>query len=277
MADLRPEKLAALNEFWESEARANYYLSAPDAFIKEYRLEVRRIGLLWVMMVPGLDWAFFNRILGLGIGEPATETMLEDAIGLLQAAGCWNYMAPVGPLARPGQIPDWLVARGFACRGRWAKVYRGAAPVQLPPCSLRVERIGKEYADAFADVVLTVFAMPEGIRTLINGHVGRPEWLHYLAFDGGRPVAAAAMYMSGGVGWLGFGSTLASHRKRGAQSALLAQRINDGAARGCTWFVTETEEDSLQAPNPSYHNMLRAGFKFAYLRDNYIHETAAKV
>ncbi len=270
------EKMVALNERWEAEARASYYLYAPEAFVRKYRLEVKRIGSAWVMMVPGLDWTFFNRILGLGIGEPATETMLEDAIGMLQNSGCRNYMAPVNPLAQLDQLPFWLAMRGFVYAGRWAKFYRNDEPAQTPVCDLRVEVIGKEYADAFADIVLTTFEMPEGIRRLINGHVGKPEWLHYLAFDGNEPVSAAAMFMSGNVGWLGFGSTLASHRKLGAQGALLARRINDGAARGCKWFVTETEEDSPEMPNPSYHNMLRAGFKLAYLRPNYVHEHAPK-
>ena len=39
---------------------------------------------------------------------------------------------------------------------------------------------------------------------------------------------------------------------------------------GCEWFVTETGEDTVANPNPSYHNMLRTGFKPAYLRPNYL-------
>jgi hypothetical protein len=33
-------------------------------------------------------------------------------------------------------------------------------------------------------------------------------------------------------------------------------------------LVTETAEDTPERPNPSDRNMLRAGFRLAYLRDN---------
>ena len=83
------------------------------------------------------------------------------------------------------------------------------------------------------------------------------------------------MFVNGEVGWLGFASTLKKYRKRGGQSALFARRIQDGLALGCKWFVTETGEDTPEDPNPSYHNMLRSGFKLAYLRRNYVHQPPA--
>jgi hypothetical protein len=272
MSNLTPEKIAALNEFGESEACANYYLCAPPEFVKKFRLEVKRFGSVLVTMIPELDWSFFNRIIGLGIGDVATESMLDNAIASLQKAGCKNYMAQVSPLAEPAQLPEWLNARGFTRGHNWAKVYRANEPAPSVPTDLRVESIGKDLADAFADVALTAFGMPPELRPLVNGNVGKPGWHHYLAFDGKQPVSAAAMFVSGDVGWLGFGSTLESHRKRGGQGAMFARRIKDGLALGCKWFVTETGEDTPESPNPSYHNMLRTGFKLAYLRPNYIHQ-----
>jgi hypothetical protein len=59
------------------------------------------------------------------------------------------------------------------------------------------------------------------------------------------------------------------------QGAMFARRIADGLALGCQWFVTETGEDRPEDPNPSYHNMLRSGFKLAYLRRNYVHRPPA--
>jgi hypothetical protein len=80
------------------------------------------------------------------------------------------------------------------------------------------------------------------------------------------------MFVKDDVGWLGFGSTLESHRKRGGQGAMFERRIQDGLLLGCKWFVTETGEDTPEDPNPSYHNMLRTGFELAYLRPNYVHQ-----
>jgi hypothetical protein len=271
MSALTPLQIAEINELGEAEAQANYFLCAPPEFTRPFRLDVKRIGSMWVSMIPELDIAFFNRILGLGLREPATEALLDEAIKVLQEAGCQNYMVQVSPYAQPAEIPEWLAKRGITPSRNWAKVYRGSQAAPVIPTNLRVEKIGKEQADAFADVVLPSFDMPPALRPLVKGFVGQPGWHHYLAFDGKKPVAAAAMFVNGETGWLGFGSTLKKYRQRGGQGAMFARRIQDGLALGCKWFVTETGEDTPEDPNPSYHNMLRSGFKLAYLRRNYVH------
>jgi len=208
----------------------------------------------------------------LGIGELATESILDDAIGVLKMAGCKNYMAQISPSAGPAHIAEWLDSRGFTKGRNWAKVYRGDKPAPSISTDLTIQSIGIEYADAFSDVALTAFGMPPELHPFLSGHIGRPGWHHYLGFDGEQPVTTAAMYVKEGIAWLGFGSTLESHRKRGGQGAMFARRIADGLKLGCKWFVTETGEDTPENPNPSYHNMLRSGFKLAYLRPNYVHQ-----
>jgi hypothetical protein len=94
----------------------------------------------------------------------------------------------------------------------------------------------------------------------------------YPAFDGDTPVAIASLRMQDGIGWLGNGATLPSHRRRGAHGALMARRIRDGIKEmQCEWFVTEADQDTAQDVHLSNHNMLRPRFKFAYLRANYVH------
>ena len=48
------------------------------------------------------------------------------------------------------------------------------------------------------------------------------------------------------------------------------QPRTDARDRGCTWIVTETGDDVPDKPNPSFHNMIRSGFKVAYQRPNYM-------
>ncbi len=264
-----------LVELSETEAWENYYLCSPDEFSQAYRVVAKRIGSVSVTMIPKLDWSFFNRIVGLGVSEPATETMLDDAISILKDAGCNNFMAQISPMSQPYQLPTWLEKRGFKLGRNWAKVYRGnELPIDVPT-ELRVETIGIECADMFADIALSAFEMPAELRPLVKGPIGKQGWHHYLAFDGDQPVSAGAMFVSGEIAWLGFGSTLVTHRNRGGQGAVFARRINDGLALGCKLFVTETGEDTLESPNPSYHNMMRHGFKLAYLRPNYIYKAIA--
>jgi hypothetical protein len=276
MSNLTPAQIVDVNESIETEARVNYFLCAPPEFARPFRLEVKRIGPLWVTTIPKVDHATYNRILGLGKGEPATESVLDEAIAIFENAGCKNYRMEVGPLALPAQYPEWLSARGFKQGGRnWAKMYRGNEPAPAISTDLRVEPIEKDQADAFANVLLPVFGITPAYRPLVEGVVGKPGWHHYLAFAGKKPVSTAAMFINGDVAWLGFMSTLKTYRNRGGQRVMFARCIEEGLALGCKWFVAETEEDTLEQSNPSHRNMLRSGFKLAYMRRNYTHRSPA--
>jgi hypothetical protein len=178
----------------------------------------------------------------------------------------------ISPVAQPAHLLEWIKKRNLL-RGRcWSKFYRQTEPAPQVATDLRLESLDEKHKDAFADIVSAAFGMPPEFRPLINGIVGKPGWHNYLAYDVKLPVAAAAMFITGEVAWLGFDSTLESHRKRGAQGAMFARRVADGLTLGAKWFVTETGEDTPASPNPSYHNMIRTGFNLAYMRPNYIHE-----
>jgi len=84
------------------------------------------------------------------------------------------------------------------------------------------------------------------------------------------PIAGGALYVMGDVAWLGLAGTVASARRRGAQSALIRHRVNSAYALGCRWVVVETAEDTPERPAPSFHNLRRLGFNVAYPRSNYL-------
>jgi ribosomal protein S18 acetylase RimI-like enzyme len=88
--------------------------------------------------------------------------------------------------------------------------------------------------------------------------------------DGDTPVAAAALYTNGIFGSMVIAGTQAEHRGKGAQSALLAKRIEAAKASGCKYISTETAEEKPGKGVQSYRNMKRFGFEVAYLRPNYI-------
>ncbi len=57
MSDLTSEKIAEINEFIEGEAYVNYFLCAPPEFARPFRLEVKRLGSIWVIAIPAVDIA----------------------------------------------------------------------------------------------------------------------------------------------------------------------------------------------------------------------------
>jgi len=211
----------------------------------------------------------FNRVLCLGLDEPATESMLNKIDGLYQQANIKTYAVQIGNIFQPPELPTWLADHQFIRGQNWANVIRPPDSSITIPTSLRVEQITSDRAADFAQVIPPAFGMPPFLMPWMLALVGRTDWQHYVAYDGDIPAAAGTLYMRDEIGWLGIGGTLPAYRNRGAQGAIMAARIRAASDAGCKWIITETGEDTAENPNPSYHNMLRTGFKLAYLRANY--------
>ncbi len=111
--------------------------------------------------------------------------------------------------------------------------------------------------------------MPEWLLPIAANIVGRPGWSCYVAYDDSEPAGAGALFVHGGTGWLGFAATLPRFRGRGAQSAILATRIEAARTQGCSAVETETGELEDGRPSDSYRNIARAGFRELGVRANY--------
>jgi hypothetical protein len=174
-----------------------------------------------------------------------------------------NRAVPVGPAVDAGAISSWyegrphticvppgylgleeqLAARGYTRAGAWVKFRRAVEPPAPLATDLRVEETNDR--DAFA------LAGAEGMSAI----AGASGWHCFVAFDGDEPAGCGALYLDGEIAWLGIG--------RGAQSALLAARIEAARQLGVKRLVTEAEVGS------SCRDILRAGFAEAYARPNW--------
>lgn len=222
-----------------------------------------------------IDFGFFNRVVGLGAMQPASEDAVETASRFFLDLGVADSVVQVVPGAAPEELASWLQARGYERGARWVKLWRRLD--QLPALSLlRVERIGAAQAEVFGKVCETAFEMPPQVRDIATATIGRTGWTHYLGFDGEMPVSTAALYITEDVAWLGYGGTLEAYRGRGWQTSMFAQRLADAHALGCRLAVTETGEETIDDPvNHSYRNMVRMGFGLAYARQNWVRRPAS--
>ena len=218
--------------------------------------------------------ALFNRVLGLGILEPVTERGLEEIADFYDALGV-AYAIAVTPAAEPADLPSLLGERGLAQGYAWTKFRRGVDPVDAAAAGPVVERIGPDEAPTFADVFARAYGAPPPIRPLLERLPGLDGWHCFLARAADRPAAAAAVFVTGEVGWLGVAGTLPELRGCGAQTALLRARIEAARTLGCSVLVTETGQPVDGRPGPSYRNIVRAGFEPAYVRQNYLSEPGA--
>jgi GNAT superfamily N-acetyltransferase len=251
----------------EARAMADMYAAAPQAL----DCRVAAIAGATLLLAPRIPASYFNRVIGLGVFEPATEAALRAVDECFRAAGVAEYWLHLNPAARPESLAGWISARGLALppRRTWAKFLRGPEPCAARPCAPSVRPAKPRDADAVARVVCSAYGTPAALAPWFAALVGRDGWRFVVAEADGQVAATGAVFIDGTTAWLGVGATLAEHRNRGAQSALLAARVALAAEAGCTVLATETGESIASEVNPSLNNIRRAGFVQVCSRLNY--------
>lgn len=263
-------ELAAILDLGEAEALADVVRAAPEAYAAVCGASVAICDGVSSVIAPDGGGLWLNHVIGLGLQEPASEALVDALIQRHRRAGV-PFLFKINPFAQPGALTAWLEERGFRRTGMQCKLSRDLTlPAPVIETNLRVERVGPEFAQAFAGIVVEAFGMSSRLQPLIAGTVGRPGWVHIMAFDGEEPVATGAVFNYWETGWIGMDATLASHRRRGAQGAIMAARIRAATEAGLRWLTTDTRPDLPENPNPSYHNMVRTGFSLAYERGYYV-------
>jgi GNAT superfamily N-acetyltransferase len=196
-----------------------------------------------------------NRIVGLYDLEA-----LEELAPLYAGSSFWVALDPEAGL------DDAFEARKFVRDYAWQKFERGLEPVDAHT-DLRVgdAESPADFGTAFAKG----YRLPPALGAFAANVVGRERWHCFVAYDGTAPVAAGALFESGDAGWLGAAATLESHRGRGAQSAILAARVERARELGLRVLVTETGVPRDGRPGASFRNILRSGFRPTYVRPNY--------
>lgn len=262
---------AAEVELIEAEAWAELQLALSADLRARLGAQVRRRGGALSLLAPGVDAPSVNRTLGLGFESPLTSKQLDEIAADYAAAGVKRWMLQWCPDAMPSSADELIVARGGRAVTPLLKMWRATnAPLATTqPTTCSVLEIGADDAAAFEAVVAEPLGVPPVLGPGIRSTVGHPGWHYYMALDGTRPIAGAAMYVRGDGAWLGLAATATTDRGRGAQMALLARRLRDATALGCKWVSAEVYPDMDERPNPSYRNMLRAGMQVLYRRANY--------
>ena len=234
---------------------------------------VLELGPAVAVSAAGVGELACNRVQGPDLDRALAGGALDRVVAFYRDAGVRRFFVQVPPGAE-ALVPR-LEERGFRAYNRWAKLYRGAVPPPEVSTDLRIVTLGPDRALEFGRIVHDAFGWRGPVDEWMAGLVGRPGWRHYLALDGDEPVAASGLFISGEWAWLGPSATVTTERRRGAQQALLARRIRDALLRGCLHLSVETAEDRPERPVTSYRNVVRAGFRLAYARPNYLLEMDA--
>lgn len=221
-----------------------------------------------VLCAPRSNVLYHNRVIGLWDDE-ADVSAIDRVVDLYRTARVSRFFVHVSPRAEARGLQDALAGRGFEHHNDWLKLYR---TVEDPPEEIRgahITRLPSRLKTRYGLDVARTFEWPEELGETMAATPDRPGWKVYVAWIDDQPAAYGAMFVAGGAAYLGPAMTRPEFRRQGAQTALIHHRIREAARHGCALLVTETADDSPEKPNPSTHNLMRAGFEIAYRRPNW--------
>jgi GNAT superfamily N-acetyltransferase len=265
-------RLAIGADLAEAEAWAQLQLALPESFRTRMGIAVYHHGRAVALVTGGSAELAVNRVIGLGMLAPIGPDVIEAIVAQYSSAGVERFLVHVNPQAVTSEVDGWFLARGFVEKPGLVKLYRAAvAAFDVPlQTDVRVVEIGVEDVGTFEAIVAEPLKVPEVMRPGIRSTIGHDRWCYYLAIRDDQPIAGAVLYAGEEAGWCGMTATVESERGRGAQTALLARRIQDAAAMGCRWVVAEALVEKPDRPNPSMRNMRRLGFEVHHRRRHYM-------
>jgi hypothetical protein len=187
---------------------------------------------------------------------------LARTIEHFTSAGVTRFFVWLSPGPDMNAVRGWLAQAGFVPRKQWVR-YPTLVRNSVEPPPFRTELVVREAREG--DLAAAHAAVGDVMWGEYERSYGKDGFTHFMAFDGTRPVAIAALAVLEGLGYLTLATTAEKDRQRGAQSALIAARIAKARELGCTAVTTET----LSMLEHSLRNLERAGFRVAYEKEVY--------
>ncbi|WP_205314853.1 GNAT family N-acetyltransferase [Nonomuraea lactucae] len=258
-------------ELAEAEAMFRFESGARAEVRAALGIECARLGGGVVLSMRDDPTGYWSKALGFGFAEPVTAELIKEICEFYRSRAVPMAVLQLAPWVLPTDWEQICAEHGLAAGPPWVKLVRDLPGwTRIPEPGLRVERVDEREARRWASVLMRGFGMPQGpLVEMAAAAVGRPGFHAYAIRFDGKVTASAGMYVDGDVAQLFGAATLPSHRRRGAQSALLRARIRDAWALGCRLMFAETAGEQAGAHNSSLHNMLKAGFERLYVRQNW--------
>jgi GNAT superfamily N-acetyltransferase len=204
-----------------------------------------------------------NRVIGFGLTENTNDDL--DEIEQWCAQRKIPARIEVCSFATPSSI-ELLQSRGYQevyQKGTWSLPLLDAT-VRRPETSLDVRPVRDGEQELWVETVAKGFAGKEnGIEqdASIARPTSRSRVVHcFLALDNGEAIAGASVAIVDTLALLSSMSTRVAHRRRGAQSVLLAERLQLAITSGCEIALAHASPTNVN----SQRNIERAGFRFLY-------------
>jgi GNAT superfamily N-acetyltransferase len=245
---------------------------ASAAFVESRARDTPTVGAEWrafsgtYAMFDGVG-SPLSQTFGLGLFSPPTNEGLAEIEAFFHEHGA-DVFHEVSPLADPALL-GIFAERGYhpveltsVMHMRLTEEPRIERP-RPPELAIRPIEPGEE--TMWAETAARGWSETPELSAFINEFGNVSARAHgsacFIAEWAGQPVASAALAIHDGVAHLAGASTDPAFRGRGAQGALLSDRLRYAAAMGCDIALMGAAPGS-----PSQRNGERQGFRIAYTR-----------
>lgn len=256
-------------EMIERAALQDLHDATPQSTRTALGLQTHGIDGALVSVAANDDSILWNRTVGLGIASQVDPNSVEQISKIYRNAGVGRFFLHLYDNANQADLSATLQANGLEQARGWMKFIR--TPDNPPDLrtDLEVREIGPERGEDMARIVAAGFDLSPASIPALAALPGRDHWRIFMCFEGETPAGCGSLFIKDGIGWCDWGATDPRFRRRGAQSALLARRIQAAASLKCHTIFTATGEAVPGDPQHSYHNIERAGFTPFKLRENF--------
>ncbi|MGW6276218.1 GNAT family N-acetyltransferase [Kribbella sp. NPDC055071] len=269
---MNPEELSTLVEQTEAEFWHAYETAGSDAVKAKLGIASERVaGGIAISMLNDPTGGFWCKALGFPADTQLTSELVGDVLDFYRRQGTPSASVQPAPSILPDDWATIAAEHGLTPGGTIVKLTCAVDDLIETPAKtdLRVGPVGPDEATEFATATLLGFGMPDALADMVAATVEHPAFRPFAAWDGDQIVAAGTLFVHGTVGSVNAGATVASHRNRGAQSAIIAARIAAARELGCTRLIAESGQPAPGTTNPSLDNLIRAGLKPLYSRQNW--------
>jgi ribosomal protein S18 acetylase RimI-like enzyme len=226
-----------------------------------------RIGGGLVVTRSGTDSLFWNR--ATAFDRVVTRADLDEVRAHLEDRGVKRVLLRAAPAALPDDWDEIVAEAGLTAefpQTKWAAAAEAAVESSAGArTGLRVERVRPADARRWAEVLCAAAGLDDGSVAVFAAMTGRPGGHAYAAWDGDAIVGTGLLHVDGRIGHLYAGTVAETHRRRGAQSALIAARVRAAHRAGAEWVTSDTVGGAAE-PDVSGRNMIRSGFAPLYER-----------
>lgn len=221
---------------------------------------------------PRFGW---NHVTGAGLYEEIDEILIKKIIDFYIGSNS-IFSIQLVPEALNNKTELLLNRNDFRLKNYWVRLYRDTSEIENVKSSLEIKEINENFYDEFTSTITGIFGMDARLKGMFEGTLPSDKWKHYATFKGEQLAGTGSVYLDGDFAYTGNATTKPEYRSRGSQGLLLKTRIDAARLAGCRFVTAGVWSDTPGYRNPSYHNLLRYGFRELYKRANYVYSSGQK-